>query len=105
MIRLEKRAQPSQFWTFATPFLAVIMTMIVDGIMFAALGVLFLHLGLQHARSNSLRRIPSSNSFKPKQRPSRRLTCLLWRTKTRSYRRKSTLPSRRSNSKICSFSR
>lgn len=38
MIRLEKRAQPSQFWTFATPFLAVLLTMIAGGIMFAALG-------------------------------------------------------------------
>lgn len=38
MIRLEKRAQPSQFWTFATPFLAVLFTMIAGGIMFAALG-------------------------------------------------------------------
>ena len=38
MIRLEKRAQPSQFWTFATPFVAVLLTMIAGGIMFAALG-------------------------------------------------------------------
>ena len=48
MIRLEKRAQPSQFWTFATPFLAVIMTMIVGGIMFAALG----QCNAKHLRSN-----------------------------------------------------
>jgi len=38
MIRLEKRAQPSQFWTLATPFLAVLLTMFVGGIMFTALG-------------------------------------------------------------------
>ena len=38
MIRLEKRPQPSQAWTFLTPILAVVLTMIVGGIMFAALG-------------------------------------------------------------------
>ena len=38
MIRLEKRAQPSKLWTIATPFLAVILTMIAGGIMFAMLG-------------------------------------------------------------------
>lgn len=38
MIRLEKRAEPSRFWTLATPFLAVLMTMVVGGAMFAALG-------------------------------------------------------------------
>ena len=35
---LEKRANPSQVWTFATPVLAVVLTMIVGGILFAALG-------------------------------------------------------------------
>ena len=35
---LEKRAHPSQVWTFATPVLAVVLTMIVGGILFAALG-------------------------------------------------------------------
>ncbi|KMK66096.1 ABC transporter permease [Puniceibacterium sp. IMCC21224] len=38
MIRLEKRPQPSQFWTVCTPILAVLLTMILGGIMFAALG-------------------------------------------------------------------
>ncbi len=38
MIRLEKRAQPSTIWTVATPILAVVLTMIVGGIMFAILG-------------------------------------------------------------------
>ena len=38
MIRLEKRPQPSQFWTVATPILAVFLTMLVGGAMFAALG-------------------------------------------------------------------
>ena len=38
MIILEKRANPSQVWAFATPVLAVVLTMIVGGILFAALG-------------------------------------------------------------------
>lgn len=38
MIVLEKRPQPSRFWAGITPILAVILTMIVGGIMFAALG-------------------------------------------------------------------
>ncbi len=38
MIRLEKRPQPSKLWTGLTPILAVLLTMIVGGIMFAALG-------------------------------------------------------------------
>ena len=38
MIMLEKRPQPSQKWIYATPFLAVLLTMIVGGILFAALG-------------------------------------------------------------------
>ncbi|MBY6003556.1 ABC transporter permease [Salipiger bermudensis] len=38
MIRLEKRPQPSKLWTGLTPLLAVVLTMIVGGIMFAALG-------------------------------------------------------------------
>lgn len=38
MIRLEKRPSPSDFWLWATPVLAVILTMIAGGIMFAALG-------------------------------------------------------------------
>ncbi len=37
MIRLEKRPQPSQVWTVMTPVLAVFLTMIVGGIMFAML--------------------------------------------------------------------
>ncbi|WP_226783002.1 ABC transporter permease [Oceaniglobus trochenteri] len=38
MIRLEKRPEPSRFWTAATPILAVVLTMIAGGIMFALLG-------------------------------------------------------------------
>ena len=38
MIRLEKRPQPSRFWTAATPVLAVLATMVAGGILFAALG-------------------------------------------------------------------
>ncbi|WP_435311083.1 ABC transporter permease [Primorskyibacter sedentarius] len=38
MLRLEKRPQPSQLWTVVTPILAVFLTMIVGGIMFALLG-------------------------------------------------------------------
>lgn len=38
MVRLEKRPSPSAFWQWATPVLAVVLTMIAGGIMFAALG-------------------------------------------------------------------
>ncbi|QDY68420.1 ABC transporter permease [Qingshengfaniella alkalisoli] len=38
MLRLEKRPQPSQFWTSITPVLAVLTTMLAGGLMFAALG-------------------------------------------------------------------
>ncbi|MDG1530463.1 MAG: ABC transporter permease [Paracoccaceae bacterium] len=38
MIHLEKRAEPSKTWTAFTPILAVILTMIAGGLMFAALG-------------------------------------------------------------------
>lgn len=38
MLALEKRPNPSRFWTAATPVLAVILTMIAGGIMFAILG-------------------------------------------------------------------
>ena len=38
MIRLEKRPSPSRAWTAATPVLAVVLTMIAGGAMFAALG-------------------------------------------------------------------
>ena len=38
MIRLEKRPTPSRAWTLATPIVAVILTMIAGGLMFAALG-------------------------------------------------------------------
>ncbi|WP_372602770.1 ABC transporter permease [Actibacterium sp.] len=38
MIRLEKRPTPSKFWTAATPVLAVVLTMIAGGLLFAALG-------------------------------------------------------------------
>jgi general nucleoside transport system permease protein len=38
MLRLEKRPSPSRFWQGATPVLAVVLTMIAGGIMFAILG-------------------------------------------------------------------
>lgn len=38
MLRLEKRPQPSQFWTWLTPVLAVLATMIAGGALFATLG-------------------------------------------------------------------
>ena len=38
MIRLEKRPTPSKLWTALTPPLAVVLTMVAGGMMFAALG-------------------------------------------------------------------
>lgn len=38
MIRLERRPQPSAFWRYGTPVVAVIATMIAGGILFALLG-------------------------------------------------------------------
>jgi ABC-type uncharacterized transport system permease subunit len=38
MLILEKRPSPSQFWTIATPILAVVLTMIAGGALFALLG-------------------------------------------------------------------
>jgi simple sugar transport system permease protein len=38
MIRLEKRPNPSRFWLYATPVVAVLLTMVAGGLMFAALG-------------------------------------------------------------------
>jgi general nucleoside transport system permease protein len=38
VLRLERRPSPSRFWTLATPVLAVVLTMIAGGIMFALLG-------------------------------------------------------------------
>ncbi len=38
MITLEKRPQPSRLWVFATPVLAVVLTMLCGGLLFAALG-------------------------------------------------------------------
>ena len=38
MIALEKRPQPSQFWSFAAPIVAVILTMIFGAALFAMLG-------------------------------------------------------------------
>ncbi|MCB1332733.1 MAG: ABC transporter permease, partial [Roseivivax sp.] len=38
MIRLEKRRQPSKGWSVAAPLVAVVLTMIVGGVMFALLG-------------------------------------------------------------------
>jgi general nucleoside transport system permease protein len=38
MLRLERRPSPSIFWERASPFLAVVLTMVAGGIMFAILG-------------------------------------------------------------------
>lgn len=38
MIRLEKRSQPSQGWSIATPLLAVLITVIVGAVLFYAMG-------------------------------------------------------------------
>jgi len=38
MLRLEKRPNPSQFWLYATPVVAVLLTMLAGGAMFAILG-------------------------------------------------------------------
>ncbi len=38
MLKLEKRPQPSRLWTYLTPVLAVVITMIAGGALFAALG-------------------------------------------------------------------
>lgn len=38
MLKLEKRPQPSKLWTYLTPLVAVICTMIAGGALFAALG-------------------------------------------------------------------
>ena len=38
MLRLEKRPTPSRAWAWGTPLLAVVLTMIAGGILFAMLG-------------------------------------------------------------------
>ena len=38
MIALEKRPQPARGWVIGAPLLAVLLTMVAGGIMFAALG-------------------------------------------------------------------
>lgn len=38
MIVLDKRPQPSRLWSYAAPVLAVVLTMLVGGVLFAALG-------------------------------------------------------------------
>lgn len=38
MLRLEKRPNPSRFWQFGTPVVAVMLTMFVGGLLFALLG-------------------------------------------------------------------
>ncbi len=38
MLRLEKRPSPSQFWLYATPVVAVLLTMIFGGLLFALMG-------------------------------------------------------------------
>lgn len=39
MITLVKRPEPSKVWTFATPILAVLLTMVFGGVMFSFIGV------------------------------------------------------------------
>ena len=39
MLRLEKRPIPSQFWLYGTPVVAVILTMVFGGLLFALMGV------------------------------------------------------------------
>jgi len=38
MLRLEKRPQPSRLWTYLTPVLAVVLTMLCGGLLFSFLG-------------------------------------------------------------------
>lgn len=38
MLRLERRPNPSRFWLYATPPVAVVLTMIAGGLLFAAMG-------------------------------------------------------------------
>ncbi len=38
MIRVERRPQPSHFWSAATPLVAVLATMVAGGLLFALLG-------------------------------------------------------------------
>ena len=38
MLRLEKRPNPSKFWLYGTPVVAVILTMVFGGLLFAAMG-------------------------------------------------------------------
>jgi general nucleoside transport system permease protein len=38
MLRLEKRPNPSRFWLWATPPVAVVLTMVAGGLLFAAMG-------------------------------------------------------------------
>ena len=38
MLRLEKRPNPSQFWLYATPVVAVLLTMVFGGLLFALMG-------------------------------------------------------------------
>ena len=38
MLRLEKRPNPSKFWLYGTPVVAVILTMVFGGLLFASMG-------------------------------------------------------------------
>ena len=38
MLRLERRPTPSRFWQYGTPVVAVVLTMIAGGLLFALLG-------------------------------------------------------------------
>lgn len=38
MLRLEKRPNPSRFWLYATPVVAVVLTMVFGGLLFALMG-------------------------------------------------------------------
>ena len=50
MLRLEKRPSPSRFWLYATPPVAVLLTMVVGGILRSMLGRLPGVVGLVHGR-------------------------------------------------------
>ena len=38
LIRLDPRGRPSPFWTYASPVLAIVLTILVTGVMFFAHG-------------------------------------------------------------------
>ena len=38
MLKLEARPQPSKFWSFGSPLLALLVTVVIGVLLFAALG-------------------------------------------------------------------